>query len=163
MKKKPRIRSILAVAVVSAAALGSVAGGDSLEGRWLLEQQTYGSGKGHQAQVAKPLRMEFYRKGGELAGRIWFGERSADAVPWPSLVQAKIRSQQVDFSPAEDRVRARYRAESAPGEDVVLEITEEYRVTDGGTALSGTVTVAILRAGKPGGSYVLERRFRREP
>jgi len=163
MRKKPRIRFIFAVAALSAAALVSAAGGSTLEGRWLLEEQSYGSGKANQAQVAEPLRMEFYRKGEDLAGRIWFGGTSADSIPWPSLVQAKIRSQQVDFSPAEDRVRARYRTESASGADVVLEITEEYRVTEGGTSLSGTVTVAVLRGGKPGGSYVLERRFRREP
>ncbi len=163
MGKKSRIRSIFAVAVLSVAAAGPVAGADSLEGRWLLETQSYGSGKANQAHVAKPLRMEFYREGETLAGRIWFGGRSADSVPWPSLVQAPVRSEEVVVSPAEDRVRARYRTESAPGEDVVLEITEEYRVTDGGTALSGTVTVSLLRGGKPGGSYVLQRRFRREP
>ncbi len=163
MRKKLRIRSILAVAVLSVAAAGPLEGADSLEGRWLLEKQSYGSGKANQAHVAKPLRMEFYREGETLAGRIWFGGHHADAVPWPSLLQAPVRSEEVVVSPAEDRVRARYRTESAPGADVVLEITEEYRVTDGGTVLSGTVTVSLLRGGKPGGSYVLQRRFRREP
>ncbi len=154
---------IFAVAALTVAAAGPLEGADSLEGRWLLEKQSYGSGKANQAHVDKPLRMEFYREGETLAGRIWFGERGADSVPWPSLMQEPVRSEEVVVSPAEDRVRARYRTESAPGEDVVLEITEEYRVTDGGTALSGTVTVAVLRGGKPGGSYVLQRRFRREP
>ncbi len=163
MSKTPRIRSILAIAVLSLAAAGPLAGGDSLEGLWLLEKQSYGSGKANQAQIAEPLRMEFYREGETLVGRIWFGGHSAEPVPWPSLVQAPVREQEVVVSPAEDRVRARYRTEPTPGEDVVLEITEEYRVIDGGTALSGTLTVAILRGGEPGGSYVLQRRFRREP
>ncbi len=163
MEKKPQIRFILAVLALSVAAAGPVEGADTLEGRWLLDKQTYGSGKANQAQVPKPLRMEFYREGERLVGRIWFGGRSAESVRWPSLGQAPVRSEEVVVSPAGDRVRVRYRSESAPGADVVLEITEEYRVTDGGTALSGTVTVALLRGGKPGGSYVLQRRFRREP
>jgi hypothetical protein len=163
MRKKPEIRSILAVALLCVAAAGPVAGAETIEGRWLLEKQSYGSGSANQAQLAEPLRMEFYREGERLVGRIWFGGQSAESVPWPSLGQAPVRSQEVVVSPAEDRVRVRYRSEPAPGTDVVLEITEEYRVTDGGTALSGTVTVAVLRGGKPGGSYVLQRRFRREP
>ncbi len=163
MRKKPRIRSILVVLVLSVAAAGLVEGADTLEGRWLLEKQSYGSGKANQAPVREPLRMEFYREGEDLVGRIWFGGRSAESVRWPSLGQAPVRSEEVVVSPAEDRVRVRYRTPSSPGADVVLEITEEYHVTDGGTALSGTVTVALLRGGKPGGSYVLLRRFRREP
>ncbi len=160
--KDSRIRSILASALLSVAAVGALQAGP-LEGRWLLESQSYGSGKANQAHVAKPLRMEFYRDGETLAGRIWFGGDHADALPWPSLVLAPLRSEEVVISPAEDRVRARYRTVPADGGDVVLEITEEYRVTDGGTTLSGSVTVALLRGGKPAGSYVLERRFRREP
>jgi len=163
MSKKPRIRSILAIAALLAVAAVAVAGGGSLEGQWLLEKQSYGSGKADQAQIAGPLGIEFYREGERLAGRIRFGGISAEPVPWPSLVQAPVQELQVVVSPAEDRVRARYRTEPTPGEDVVLEVTEEYRVTDGGAALSGTVTVAILRGGEPGGSYVIQRRFRREP
>ncbi len=163
MEKKSRIRSILAVAVLSVAAAGPVNGADTLEGRWLLEKQSYGSGRSNQAQPDKPLLIEFYREGEGLAGRIWFGGRSGESVRWPSLGQAPVRSEEVVVSPAEDRVRVRYRTESAPEAEVVLEVTEEYRVTDGGAALSGTVTVAVLRGGKPAGSYVLQRRFRKEP
>lgn len=62
-----------------------------------------------------------------------------------------------------DRVRVEYDFEPNPDDDLVLEIVEEYRVVDDGRALEGRVRVAFVRAGEPRGSYVLHRRFERQP
>ena len=43
------------------------------------------------------------------------------------------------------------------------EIVEEYRVSEDGKALTGTVTVSRIRGGEPRGSFVLHRRFERLP
>jgi hypothetical protein len=46
---------------------------------------------------------------------------------------------------------------------LVLEVVEEYRVAEGGRYLEGSVRVAFVRDGEARGSYVLHRRFEREP
>jgi len=51
---------------------------------------------------------------------------------------------------------------SSPDGDV-LEITEEYRLAEGGSVLLGTVTITALVKENPAGSYTLQRRFEREP
>ncbi len=153
---------ILAIALLTATVATPVAGESPLEGRWLLVAESYGSGQSNRAPLTQPFRLEFFREGPRLAGRVWFGDAKAQAVPWPSLGLVPLDADEVVVGPGEDRVSVRYRARHA-GDETVLEITEEYRVTSGGATLLGTVTVALLRGTEPAGSYVLERRFRREP
>jgi hypothetical protein len=157
-------RTITTVAAILLLGIG-VAGAGPLEGRWLLVEQTYGSGSSNLVEDEKPLRLEFFREGNHLAARAWFGDGSGGLLQWPSLLTgdgAEVRLEEIVIAPSEDRVRARYRTEPAPGEETGLEIVEEYRVSDDGKTLIGTVTVSLVRAGEPGGSYVLHRRFERE-
>jgi len=158
-------RTIMAVAAVLLLGVG-VASAGPLEGRWLLVEQTYGSGSSNLVKDQEPLRLEFFREGERLAARAWFGDGSGGLLPWPSLLTgdgAEVRVEEVVIAPREDSVLARYRTEPAPGEETALEIVEEYRVGDDGKTLTGTVTVSLSRAGEPGGSYVLYRRFERGP
>jgi len=139
----------------------------SVEGRWVLVEQHYGKGRSNLAPDEEPVKLEFILEGGRLAGRIWVGAAEAKAVPWPAApekggsVPPRVRS--YSSSPQLDRVRVEYSVEPAPGDDLVLEIVEEYGVVDGGRGLEGTVRVAFVRAGEPRGSYLLHRRFERQP
>jgi hypothetical protein len=162
---KVLVRTVTTVAAMLLLGVGMTSAG-SLEGRWLLVEQTYGSGGSNLIKDEAPLRLEFFREGKRLAARAWFGDGSSGLLPWPSLLTgdgAEVRVEEIVIAPREDSVRARYRTEPAPGEETALWIVEEYRVDDDGKALTGTVTVSLSRAGEPGGSYVLHRRFEREP
>ena len=68
-------------------------------------------------------------------------------------------------APAGDGVRVHYRARPAadPRDDLVLDVVEDYRVTEDGAFLTGTINVEFLRDGAKRGSYVLSRRFERVP
>jgi hypothetical protein len=159
------MRTITTVATILLLGV-AVASAGTLEGRWLLVEQTYGSGRSNLVEEKEPLRLEFFREGDRLVGRAWFGDGSAGVMRWPSLLTgdaAAVHVEEIVIAPREDRVRARYRTEPAPGEETALEIVEAYRVGDDGKTLTGTVTVSQTRAGETGGSYVLHRRFEREP
>jgi len=139
----------------------------SVEGRWVLVEQHYGEGRSNLAPDEQPVKLEFVREGGRLAGRIWAGDTEAEAVPWPTAPakgdSLPLRVRDYSTGPQFDRVRVEYEVEPNPDDDLVLEIVEEYRVVDDGRALEGTVRVAFVRAGEPRGSYVLHRRFERQP
>jgi len=162
---KARAITFVAVAAVGLGCFGFADAG-SLEGRWRLTEQTYGSGLSNLADDEAPLRLEFFREGDALAARVWFGDGSDGVFRWPSLLVgggAEVRVEEIVFAPRANEVRVRYRSVSAPGEETGLEIVEAYRVSDDGRSLTGTVTVSRLREDGPGGSYVLHRRFEREP
>jgi hypothetical protein len=140
---------------------------DSVEGRWILVEQHYGKGRSDLAPAEQPVKLRFAREGGELVGRIWVGDDESKAVGWPAMavrgepVPARVRAR--SDSSQLDRVRVEYSVEPSPGDGLVLEIVEEYRLVDDGRALEGSVRVAFVRGGEPRGSYVLHRRFEREP
>jgi hypothetical protein len=133
----------------------------------MLVEQTYGEGAANQvAEAAGPLRLGFERQGAQIQGRIRAGDDDAQAHSWPRLfadASRRIDVEEQRYSIAGDRVRARYRVDPAPGDDLVLVVTEEYSVVEKGRALVGTVRVEFQRDGKERGSYVLRRRFEREP
>lgn len=139
----------------------------TLEGRWRLVEQRYGSGSANLASVEAPVRLEFFVSGARLSGRIWARGESSKSLPWPALLTDHgphpLVIRQVLFHPGNDRVRAVYRTRPSSPEGDVFEIAEEYRLAEGGTALLGTVTVSSVAPGGVSGSYILERRFEREP
>ena len=142
-------------------------GAGSLEGRWVLVEQHYGEGRSNLAPDERPVRLEFVHEGGRLTGKVWAGATEAEARPWPVApargASAEPRVRDYSSSPRLDRVRVEYSVEPAPGDGLVLEIVEEYRLVDEGKALEGSVRVAFVRHGEPRGSYVLHRRYEREP
>jgi hypothetical protein len=143
----------------------SLAGG-SVEGRWVLVEQHYGKGKSNLAPQDQPLHMEFVAEGGRISGKVWAGQKAADAVRWPAMavegqaLQGRVR--ELYTAPNSKSVRASYTVDPSPKDDLVLEIVEEYRIAERGKALKGTVTVTFLRGGDRRGSYTLHRRFERQ-
>ena len=139
----------------------------TLQGRWKLVEQHYGSGGANLITIEAPLRLEFSVSAGQMVGRIWAAEDRSKALAWPALLTEHgthpIEIRQISIQPGNNLARAAYRVPPAsPGGDV-LEVVEEYRMVDGGMVLLGTVTVTALANDFPAGSYTLHRRFAREP
>jgi len=158
-----RAAAVLLVALSGASGLGAA----TLEGRWRLVEQRVGAGEANLASADTPLSLEFHLSGSSLAGRIWTAEKKPRAFPWPSFVSDNtplpLRQVQVAISAASDAARASYRVPARAEGDPDLEVEEEYRLADEGRALVGTVRITSLEGGKPAGSYLLHRRFEREP
>jgi len=144
-------------AALVAALVGGPAAAGTLEGRWVLVEETYGAG-GLDLSHQKPRQtIEFVRERGALVGRATMGE-DARLQAWPP----ETGDAQVSFSPHENGVRVRYRTPEND-DQFRLDIVEEYRVSGDGRELSGTMKVTFLRAGEERGSFVLHRRFERLP
>jgi hypothetical protein len=139
----------------------------TLEGRWKLVEQRYGSGNANLASIEAPLRLEFSVSGGRLVGRIWIAEDRSKALAWPALLTEHgphpIEIRQVSIQAGSNLARAVYRVQPSSAGGDVLEITEEYRMVEGGSALLGTVTVTAFAKDIAAGSYTLHRKFEREP
>ena len=158
------IRHLTIAAALLALAL-PVAGSGSIEGRWLLVEETYGNG-GLNLRRDKPAQtLEFVREGGRLSGRT----RLSPDVPelsWPSFgVENGPQPVTVDavaIPLAENGVRTRYRTPAREGQ-IQVDIVEEYQLSEDGNSLLGTVTVTLLRNGESRGGYVLHRRYERKP
>jgi hypothetical protein len=138
----------------------------TLEGTWRLVEQRHAPGASNKAALDAPLRLRFVVEGGRLVGRVAAKRPSGGEMSWPAAPPGYAASGLeilfLRFSPASDRVQAEYRVASAAGGEEALVIREEYRLADGGGFLEGTVTVSVESGEKPGGSYILHRRFVRE-
>jgi hypothetical protein len=155
-----------ALAILTGAFLLAAAPAPTLEGRWKLVEQRYGSGNANLAAIEAPVRLEFFLANGRLAGRIWSGEDPTKALSWPAMPTEHgphpVDIRQIAIDPATNLARAVYRPHPSSPEGELLEIVEEYRVVEGGSILQGSVTIRSLGPGKSSGSYVLQRRFERE-
>ncbi len=142
--------------------------GPGLAGTWTLVEQRYEGGPNNLADPERPLVLELLRDGLELAVRIrGGGDRDPLELPWPAFAndEGPLPVEVVElWRPAGgDRIRARYRVRPSDASDLVLEITEEYALTDGGRALAGRMEVRFTGGEKNRGGYVLHRRFERLP
>ena len=138
----------------------------TVAGRWKLAEQVYGSGKANLAAMGAPVRLEFLVSGGRLTGRIWAGDDASSALPWPALLTEHgprpLEIRQIVIAPGSDRVTAVCRTKSGSPDEEVYEVAEEYRLSEAGAVLLGTVTIRAVGPDGSGGSYVLHRRFERE-
>jgi hypothetical protein len=164
MKTHPgRVIAAAILALLPAAVLQAA----TLEGRWKLVEQRYGSGRANLVAVEPPVRLEFYLAESRLSGRIWVEGDRSKPLPWPSFPSEHgplpVEVRQLTIGAGSDVARARYRVRLAESEGEVLEVVEEYRLAEKGRVLVGTVTVAFPADGPSRGSYVLQRRFEREP
>lgn len=152
------ILTLLPAAVLQAA---------TLEGRWKLVEQRYGSGRANLVSVEPPVKLEFYLAESKLAGRIWVEGDRSKALPWPSFPSEHgplpVEIRQLVIGAGSDVALTRYRVRLSEKDGETLEVTEEYRLAEKAQALVGTVTVASPADGPSRGSYVLQRRFEREP
>jgi hypothetical protein len=159
------LRTLTALGGVVLLAWTSTAAGP-LEGRWLLVEETYGTGGLNLARGKPTQTIELAREAGGLVARTRIGSDSSPR-PWPAFVikdtPAPVAVSELQITPAEDGVRARYTVSSfRDGDDMHLEVVEDYRVDDDGS-LAGTVHVRFLRGTESRGSFVLHRRFERQP
>lgn len=133
-----------------------------LEGRWRLVEQKLGEGES--GGPPEPLEIEFAREKGRLSGRLYLGDgRDRRDFDWPALPAPggalPVTVLELYVSPAEDRIRVRFRTQLFSGGAESVEIVEDYQVVEGGGSLAGKVTVSV----PGGGSYRLRRRFERLP
>ena len=139
----------------------------TLEGRWKLVEQRYGSGNANLASIEAPVRLEFLASEGRLVGRIWAGEDRTRVLAWPALLTEHgphpVEVRRITIDPRNNLARAVYRPRPSSPDGEALEIVEEYRVAEGGAELLGTVTVRSLGAEGAAASYVLKRRFEKAP
>jgi hypothetical protein len=155
------------VILAASALLAAPARAGSPEGLWRLEEQRYGTGAANLAPADEPVWLEIMREGAGLTARIWAGEDRSLALPWPAFVADRgplpVEVLERHLDPVDGAVRARYRVRPAldPGDDLVLEVVEQYLVAPDGDTLTGTLTVTFHRQEETRGSYVLHRRFRR--
>jgi len=167
--EKPVTRRLVQGATAALALLLGLAAlpAPTLEGRWKLVEQRYGSSGANLISIEAPPRLEFTVSGGRLIGRIWAANDRSKSFDWPALQtehgQRRIEIRQVSIQPGNNLARAVYRVPPSSPDGDVLEITEEYRLAEGGSVLLGTVTITALVKENPAGSYTLQRRFEREP
>ena len=164
MRHRRALLAILGLAILTPGLSSAYAG--AVEGRWRLVEQLYASGGSNLADDAAPLRLEFKQDGMAVSGRIWAGEERSEALTWPAFVGESgpliVELQQMTLAPSGDRLSSRYWVLPAREGGAKLDVVEDYRVTEGGDILTGTVTVTLHSDGKTRGSYVLQRRFERE-
>lgn len=157
-----RRRAVAVVLLGIFAALPAAAA--TLEGRWALVEETYGAGGLDLTRNKPRVTIEFVRESGSLVGRIRLAPEAV-AERWPISGPADrpvvAKDVELRIAPQEDGVRARYL--TPENEDRFrLDVVEEYRVSDDGAFLIGTMTVTFLREGETRGSFVLHRRFQRQ-
>jgi hypothetical protein len=145
---------------------GPAAHAASVEGRWLLVEETYGNGGSNLRRGKPALTLSFSREDGRLTA-VTRLTPDAREQPWPALTvqdaPAQMTIEEIVIGPVERTVRARYRARAALDDPPQAEIVEEYSLSEDGRSLLGTVTVTFLQDGQPRGGYVLHRRFERQP
>ena len=140
----------------------------TLEGRWQLVEETYGTGGLNLRRDKPPQTIEFVREGGRLTAHTLIGSGSQPRRLWPAFVigdaPARISVSEMLIAPAEDGVRARYTVSAfREGDDMELDVVEDYRLQGDGQTLAGTVRVRFVRGSESRGSFVLHRTFERQP
>lgn len=161
-----RIRLLAAFMMLgpALAAAPPAAPGASLEGRWLLVEQSYGRGGSNLVSAEDRIVLELSRQGSGHSGRILDPVDPARGWSWPAWEAGgrllPARNLQKASSEEEGFVRARYQVKPSEGDEMELEITEEYRMGPRGD-LVGTVKVVFLTPEGTRGSYELSRRFER--
>jgi hypothetical protein len=163
----PRTRAgaILAgiLLAVSAAAAPAAA---TIEGRWRLVDPGREAGRPGEAAFEAAPRLECALEGAALACRALTAEAPPRAFEWPAFVSEAgplpviVHERILDARTG--RLFARYEVRLPPPGDRRLRIVEEYRLEDRG-ALAGTVRLTLVEDGEEAGSWVVRRRYEREP
>jgi hypothetical protein len=140
---------------------------DGLDGRWVLAEQTYGRGASNLAERAPDLHLDVAVDLDRADVKVWSGGEVRRALPWPAVVAggtpARLDVLEKSVDAGQGKLRTSYRIRPPTEDGLTLDILEQYSLTDDGESLEGTVTVRMTRRGEPRGSFVLHRRFVREP
>jgi hypothetical protein len=140
----------------------------SIEGDWILVEQSYGGGRANlpvSPDLDQRLSLEVRREGAGFAARVRAGRRDKSNRTWPAWVTADgplpLEVLERTFDAVAAGFSARYHVWPSRNGDTTLEVVERYRLE--GTDLVGTVHVTFERDGQRRGSYTLHRRFERAP
>jgi hypothetical protein len=163
-------RAAVFLAVLGTVVASRAESAAALDGRFRLVDQRYGGGEANLADDERPLRLDFTRSGVATSVTMRAGAASSPGFAWPAFLTdagpLAIEMLERADDGAAGTLHARYRVH--PSDDLVLEIVEDYRMSDDGRSLAGTYTVFFFAqeatgASVPRGSYRLVRRFEREP
>jgi hypothetical protein len=134
----------------------------TLEGRWVLVEESYGEGSKNLTADDNRVWIEFEGSRAET----WLHDPSGSGHEWPAFVDAggplPVTPLAVVVDPAAGTAEARYLVSQDPVGGLQLEVVERYALSEDGSALSGNVSVTFVRDGKTEGSFELRRRFERD-
>jgi hypothetical protein len=156
-------RSLAVVAAVVALAAPSLSGTPSIEGRWVLVEQSYGRGDSNLARRAPDLHLDVIGGLDTTRVLVWSGADDGDALPWPAVVtrEAPATLEILEKNVESGRLHSRYLLRPPTEDGLTLEMVETYTLDPDGGALAGELSVRMFRQGEPRGSFVLHRRFER--
>lgn len=151
-------------------ALGAKTEALSLEGKWILINQRYGQGNANLANIEKPVYLEFTYIGSQLHGKIWAesdqSETLTEALSWPAFVNdnglVPVEVIKIVIDNISGTAYAHYRVKPSSNDDLILDILEQYQITEQGKALKGEMKVSLKQGETNRGSFVLHRRFERK-
>jgi len=139
----------------------------ALLGRWVLAEQTYQKGGSNLARRSPDLHLDVSVDLNLTEVKIWSGRDARSARPWPAVVaggtaaQIEVLEKTVDDKTG--KLRTHYLIHPPDEDGLTVDILEVYTLARDAESLNGTVTVKLSRGDRPRGSYVLHRRFVREP
>ncbi len=135
------------------------------EGTWTLTEQYYAGGQSNLAVADRPVHLALTRGPQGWSGTLWAGDDRAAARAWPAFVTdagpLPVEIAEREDDPSGGGVRVRYRVRPSETDDLVLDVTEDYRLSPDGTALEGTMRVDFTGGATNRGGYTLHRRFER--
>jgi len=156
-------RWVVLVALLSVSEPIAAAG--TIEGRWVLTEQTYERGGRNLAPLDQPVLFEFFAGPTGTGGRLWTGTDERRAVSWPAIVvdgrSLSVTVRSMSRTPA-GGISVTYTVIPADADDMVLEVRETYEPVEDGQALTGTVDVRFAGGEYHRGGYTLHRRLERE-
>jgi len=156
----------LAVCIGARAIPAQAAPTSELSGTWVLVEQTYGNGSSNLADAHEPIRLRIERAPEGPLVRIWQGAAEAGAIAWPALIAEgrvlRSTARSVRFDAATATLSGRCRLVPVEGEDLELDIREDYTLAADGKTLAGTVEVVFVTPRGTNGGYTLHRKFERE-
>lgn len=138
-----------------------------LEGRWRLREPGGATASDGLARSTPPARLEILREGAGLTCRVLTAEDPARVLPWPAFLQGHdplaITIEERILDERSGRLRARYTVVLPGGDGRTLGVAEEYALSQDRHALTGTVRLTLFEDGAERGTWVIPRRFEREP
>ena len=138
-----------------------------LEGRWRLQEERGALAPDRPGRATPPARLEILAGPAGLVGRAWTAEDPARVFPWPVFLQGDrslpIAIEDTLLDERSGRIRARYTVDLPSGDGQTLRVVEEYALSEDRRTLDGTVRLTLLERGAERGTWVIRRRFEREP
>jgi hypothetical protein len=159
--------SWLALALLALAIHAESPAEGSLRGLWVLAEQTYQKSGSNLARRSPELHLDVSVDLNLTEVKVWSGNDARTARSWPAVLAGETAAQIEMLEKTVDvktgNLRTHYRIHPPDEDGLTVDILEVYALEPDGESLNGTLTVKLSRGDQPRGSYVLHRRFVREP